>query len=199
MENGLRTVPVSTREYTTSSRCRTGLRPLSLSILSQNGNGAKESDDANRAWNPRERVIIREMEDYLTRRSEVILVEVRELEAYVFCPTDVMGYCRLSGLECVHNQERQIKCVFVKTKEGNMVADVGQYAMMRKRMQTNYPRDHSAHEHEAEGAVDHHESKAKNDEPSHRGNSGEAPPGNLSLGRQDLGGGSGTVRENERN
>ena len=58
---------------------------------------ATESDtefDANHAWTPRERVIIRGMEDYLTRRSEVILVEVGELDAFLLAPTDVIGICR---------------------------------------------------------------------------------------------------------
>ena len=46
--------------------------------------------DAKHAWNPRERVIIREAEDYLGRSGE-ILVEVGELEVYVLCPTGVTG------------------------------------------------------------------------------------------------------------
>ena len=54
---------------------------------------AKESDcefDANHTWNPRDRVLIREMEEYLRRCSE-ILVDVEELEAYLLCPKDVTG------------------------------------------------------------------------------------------------------------
>ena len=39
--------------------------------------------DANHAWNPRELVLIREMENDLTQVSEENLVEVGELEAYL--------------------------------------------------------------------------------------------------------------------
>ena len=53
----------------------------------------RESDrelDANHSWNPRERVIIRGMEDYLGR-SEDIMVEVEELETCLLGPSDVAG------------------------------------------------------------------------------------------------------------
>ena len=53
----------------------------------------KESDrefDANHSWNPRERVIIGGMGDYL-ERSEDILVEAEKLATCLLGPTDVAG------------------------------------------------------------------------------------------------------------
>ena len=65
-----------------------------------NGGGGKwkwtprwwiRNSDAVHAWKPTDRVIIQRMEDYLARRRENIMVEVKELGAYLLCPTDVEG------------------------------------------------------------------------------------------------------------
>ena len=74
--------------------------------------------DANHAWNPRERVIIREMKCYLTKVSPEILVDVGELELYLLWPTDVTG--------------------IVDVLEGNLVADIWKYAIMRGTIESNY-------------------------------------------------------------
>ena len=75
----------------------------------------KESDrgfDANDARNPWERVIIRGMEDHLTR-GQRILLEVEELEAYLLCPTDVTGIVNVLAKHAC-NQKGHRRCAFVK-------------------------------------------------------------------------------------
>ena len=52
-------------------------------------------------------------------------MEVGEFEAYLFCPADVTGMV-----------DRRF--VFVKTKEGHLVADGRPYSIMRERMETDY-------------------------------------------------------------
>ena len=54
------------------------------------GNQSDRDLDANHSRNPRERVIIGGMENYLGR-SEDIMVEAEELETYLLGPLDVMG------------------------------------------------------------------------------------------------------------
>ena len=93
--------------------------------------------DANHAWNPRERVIIRRTEDYLTKKSEEILVEVGELEAHLLCPTDVTGIVDVLAKNAC-DQVRRRRFVFVKTKEGHLVAGMRQRAFMRARMEPDY-------------------------------------------------------------
>ena len=93
--------------------------------------------DANHAWNPRERVIIREMEDNFTRKSDEILVEVREWEAHLWCPTDVTGIVHVLTKNACDREEHR-RSIFVQTMEGNLVADVRQCAIMRGRMGTDY-------------------------------------------------------------
>ena len=36
------------------------------------------------------------------------------------------------------NQKGHRRCAFVKRKEGHMVADIGQYAILRERQETDY-------------------------------------------------------------
>ena len=82
--------------------------------------------------------------------------------------------------------KRDRRFAFVKRKEGHMVADIRQHAILRKRQDTDYM--------ELKEITEHLNMK-------HRGllatmvrkqklNSGVTHPGSLGLGRQDLGGGS---------
>ena len=89
--------------------------------------------DATHAWNSRERILVKRMEEYFVEKGEEILVEVGTLEAYVLCPTDVAGVMdELAKKAC--DQEGRRKFVFIKTKEGNLVADVKRYAIYRARI-----------------------------------------------------------------
>ena len=47
------------------------------------------------------------------------------------------GYCSRPGQECVRPRGHR-RFVVVKTKEGNLVADVRPYAVMRERVDTDY-------------------------------------------------------------
>ena len=144
-----------------------------------------ESDrgfDANHARNPREHVFIREMEDYLTR-GQRILVEVEELEAYLLCQTDVT-VLSMSWPSMRANQKGHRRCAFVKRKEGHMVADMRQYAILRERQETDNKELKEIIEHmgvKQRGLLATVERKQKL-------NSGATHPGSLGL-RQDLGGG----------
>ena len=95
--------------------------------------------DGNHAWNPRERVIIRVMEDYLGR-SEEIPVEVEELEAYLIDPTDVAGIITvLAKNACDGGGNRRF--VFIKRKEGHLVPYVRQFAIVREGQATDYKKN----------------------------------------------------------
>ena len=121
---------------------------------------------ANHAWNLRERVMIREMEDYLTKRSAEILMEVGELEAYLLCPTDVTGIVDVGAQKVCFRQNQR------RTFGGN----VRQYAIMRGRMDTDYQGLQEIIEYmnvKQKGLFEHHGTKAKIDERSTGENSGE--------------------------
>ena len=47
--------------------------------------------EASRSWPARERVIMRGIEDYSEKKSQDILMEVEELETFLFGPADVAG------------------------------------------------------------------------------------------------------------
>ena len=72
------------------------------------------------------------MENYLTRKSEVILVEVWELKVYLLCPTDVTGVVDVLAKNACDREEHR-GFVFVKSKEGHLVADVRHDAIMREK------------------------------------------------------------------
>ena len=57
--------------------------------------------NANHAWNLRERVNIREVENNLTKVSEEILVERRRIGGVLVVPNRGDGYRGRSGQECV--------------------------------------------------------------------------------------------------
>ena len=81
--------------------------------------------------------MIREMENDPTKVSEEILVEVGELEAYLLCPTDVMGIVDfLAKNACGEEGHRRL--VFVKSKEGYLVVDMRRHAILRARMESDY-------------------------------------------------------------
>ena len=94
--------------------------------------------DANDAWNPRERVITRVMENYLTKISEEMLAEVGELEAYLLCPTVVTE----KGAEGLFSskQSKGIRC------RHETVCD---HASKNGTGLPVAPRDHRVHKHEA--------------------------------------------------
>ena len=66
---------------------------------------------------------------YFTTVSCGSLVELGESEAYLLCLTDVTGIVEVQAKNACH-QEGHRRFVFVKTSEGNMVADMMQYATM---------------------------------------------------------------------
>ena len=76
--------------------------------------------DAKYAWNPRERVIIREAEDYLGRSGE-ILVEVGEIGGVRV----VSNRCD----RCVRSRGALKVCFRQKQKEGHLLADAMQCAI----------------------------------------------------------------------
>ena len=71
--------------------------------------------------------------------SQRILVKV-ELEAYLFCPTNVTGIVNVLG-KFACNQEGHRRFLFVKRMEGNLVADV------RQRHETDYKKLQEIIEH----------------------------------------------------
>ena len=123
------------------------------------------------------------MEDYLTR-GQRILVEVEELEAYLLSPTDVTGIVNVLAKHAC-NQKGHRRCAFVKRKEGHMVADIRQYAILRERPETDNKELKDIIEHMS---VKHRRLLATM-ERKQKLNSGVTHPGSLGL-RQDLGGGS---------
>ena len=143
---------------------------------------------ANHAWNSRERVMIREMEDYLTKRSAEILMEVGELEAYLLCPTGVTGIVDVGAQKVCFRQ--------------NQRRTLGrQSAIMRGRMDTDYQGLQEIIDFmnvKQKGLFDHHGTKAKIDERSTGENAGVSPSGSLGFGGPDFGGGR-VVREKGRN
>ena len=99
--------------------------------------------DANHTWNPRERVIIRGMEDYLAR-GQRSLVEVEEFQAHSLCPTDVWRVLFNVLAKNACNQGGCRSFVFIKRKEGHLVADVRQYqdAILREGQETYHKEFH---------------------------------------------------------
>ena len=67
----------------------------------------------------------------------MILVEVGQLEAYLLCRTDLTGIVEVLAKNAC-DREWHRRFVFVKTKEGHLVADVEQHAIMRDRMDLDY-------------------------------------------------------------
>ena len=63
--------------------------------------------DAVHAWKPRDRVITGEMEHYLARKSEDVLVKEGDLEAYLSCPTDVEGIINLLAWKACDHRGRK--------------------------------------------------------------------------------------------
>ena len=91
--------------------------------------------DAVHVWKPKVPVIIERMEDFLARRREKVLVEVEVLETHLSCPTDVEGVIGvLAWKACDHEGRRRA----MRTREGTLVANVGQYAMLRGRQDAEY-------------------------------------------------------------
>ena len=158
--------------------------------------------DAVHAWKPRNCVIITRMEDYLARRRVNVLVEVEEVETYLLCPADVEGIIDILGWKATDHAGRR-RFAARKTRGGNQVANVRQYAMLRGRRDAEYQLLYETIEYmnEKQGgllATMERKQKLKVDEWSPGLISGEALSGDQGLGQQDLGGGSGVAGE-ERN
>ena len=88
--------------------------------------GNRESASSSEEW-----------ETTLQKQSEKILVEVGELEACLSCPSDVEGIIDHFSKKAWDHEGRR-RFVFIKTKEGNLVADVRQHAILRQRQDTDY-------------------------------------------------------------
>ena len=68
-------------------------------------------------------------------------MEVEELEIYLSCPTDVEGIIdALAWKVCDHEERRRF--VAIRTGEGTLVADVRQYAMLRRKQDAEYEELH---------------------------------------------------------
>ena len=113
--------------------------PVESTPRSDNNFKRKKSDrefDANHFLNPRERIVIEGMKDYLGRR-ESILVAVGKLESYLVAPSDVVGIITvMAETACDGGGYRRF--LFINSWEGNLVASARQHAAL----QENLERDH---------------------------------------------------------
>ena len=93
--------------------------------------------DTTHTWNPRERVIISAMDDYLAKVNEEILVGMGELKTYLLCPTDVADIVDVLAKNAYDQKGRRM-IVLVETKDRHLVAGTRQPAIMRARMESDY-------------------------------------------------------------